>query len=130
MTRTVVVGKASKKQKQVYDLVLRAQKHAISKAKSGMKACDLDKAARSVIKRAGYGKYFGHGLGHGIGLLVHDNPAVNPTNQLRLEPGMVITIEPGVYIPNWGGVRIEDNILITQRGCQNLTRSPKGLIEL
>ncbi len=130
MTRTVVVGKASKKQKQVYNLVLRAQRRAISRAKSRMKACDLDKTARDVIKRAGYGKYFGHGLGHGIGLLVHDNPAVNPTNQLRLEPGMVITIEPGVYIPNWGGVRIEDDILITQRGCQNLTKSEKGLIEL
>ncbi|MGB2803775.1 MAG: aminopeptidase P family protein [Candidatus Zixiibacteriota bacterium] len=130
MTRTVVVGKASKKQTQVYNLVLRAQRRAISRAKSRMKACDLDKTARDVIKRAGYGKYFGHGLGHGIGLLVHDNPAVNPTNQLRLEPGMVITIEPGVYIPNWGGVRIEDDILITQRGCQNLTKSEKGLIEL
>jgi len=130
MTRTVVVGKASKKQSRVYKLVLRAQRRAISRAKSRMKACDLDKTARDVIKRAGYGKYFGHGLGHGIGLLVHDNPAVNPTNQLRLEPGMVITIEPGVYIPNWGGVRIEDDILITQRGCQNLTKSEKGLIEL
>ena len=124
------MGKASKKQSRVYNLVLRAQRRAISRAKSRMKACDLDKTARDVIKRAGYGKYFGHGLGHGIGLLVHDNPAVNPTNQLRLEPGMVITIEPGVYIPNWGGVRIEDDILITQRGCQNLTKSEKGLIEL
>lgn len=130
MTRTVVVGKASKKQKQLYNLVLKAQRRAISRARSRMKACNLDKTARDVIKRAGYGKYFGHGLGHGIGLLVHDNPAVNPTNQLRLEPGMVITIEPGVYIPNWGGVRIEDDILITQRGCQNLTKSEKGLIEL
>ena len=130
MTRTVVVGKASKKQSQVYNLVLKAQRRAISRARSRMRACDLDKTAREVIKKAGYGKYFGHGLGHGIGLLVHDNPAVNPTNQLRLETGMVITIEPGVYIPNWGGVRIEDDILITQRGCQNLTKSEKGLIEL
>ena len=130
MTRTVVVGKASKKQSQVYNRVLKAQRRAISRARSRMRACDLDKTAREVIKKAGYGKYFGHGLGHGIGLLVHDNPAVNPTNQLRLETGMVITIEPGVYIPNWGGVRIEDDILITQRGCQNLTKSEKGLIEL
>jgi Xaa-Pro aminopeptidase len=130
MTRTVVVGKASRKQKQVYNLVLRAQKRAIGKARSRMRACDLDKTARDVIKRAGHGKHFGHGLGHGIGLLVHDNPAINPTNQLRLEPGMVVTVEPGVYIPNWGGVRIEDDILITSGGCQNLTKSEKDLIEL
>ena len=130
MTRTVMVGKANKKQRQVYDLVLKAQKRAVSKARAKMRACDLDKTARDVIKRAGYGKYFGHGLGHGIGLVVHDNPAVNPTSQLRLEPGMVITIEPGVYLPNWGGVRIEDDILITPRGCQNLTKSEKNLIEL
>jgi Xaa-Pro aminopeptidase len=130
MTRTVLVGKASKKQKRLYDLVLKAQRRAVSKARAKMRACDLDKSARDVIKRAGYAKYFGHGLGHGIGLVVHDNPAVNPTNQLHLEPGMVITIEPGVYLPNWGGVRIEDDILITPRGCQNLTKSEKDLIEL
>lgn len=130
MTRTVMVGKASKKQKQLYNLVLKAQRRAISRAKSRMRACDLDKTAREVIKRAGYGEYFGHGLGHGIGLLVHDNPAVNPTNQQRLEPGMVVTIEPGVYLPNWGGVRIEDDILITRRGCEVLTKSEKGLVEL
>ena len=130
MTRTVVVGKASKKQKKVYNLVLTAQKRAISRAKSRMRACDLDKTARDVIKRAGFGKYFGHGLGHGIGLLVHDKPAVNPTNQVVLEPGMVITIEPGVYIPNWGGVRIEDDVLITQGGCEVLTKSEKTLVEV
>jgi Xaa-Pro aminopeptidase len=130
MTRTVVVGKANKKQIRVYDLVLKAQRRAISRARSRMRACDLDKTARDLIKRAGYGKYFGHGLGHGIGLVVHDNPAVNPTSRLRLEPGMVITVEPGVYLPNWGGVRVEDDILITPRGCQNLTKSEKSLIEL
>jgi Xaa-Pro aminopeptidase len=130
LTRTVMAGKANRKQKQVYNTVLKAQKLAIRKARAGMKACDLDRVARQVIKRAGYGKYFGHGLGHGIGLQVHDNPAVNPTNQQRLEPGMVVTIEPGVYIPNWGGVRIEDDVLITQRGCKVLNRAEKDLIEL
>jgi len=130
LTRTVVVGKANKRQKQVYNLVLRAQIRAISKARPKMKACDLDKVARGVIKKAGYGKYFGHGLGHGIGILIHDNPVVNPTNQQFLEPGMVITIEPGIYIPNWGGVRIEDDVLITQRGCEVLTTAEKSLIEL
>ena len=130
LTRTVVVGKANKRQNQVYNLVLRAQIRAISKARPRMKACDLDKTAREVIKKAGYGKYFGHGLGHGIGILIHDNPVVNPTNQQFLEPGMVITIEPGIYIPNWGGVRIEDDVLITQRGCEVLTTAEKSLIEL
>jgi Xaa-Pro aminopeptidase len=130
LTRTVVVGKANGKQKRVYDTVLKAQSRAISRARAGMKACDLDKTARDVIKRSGYGKYFGHGLGHGIGLVIHDNPAVNPTNQLKLEPGMVITIEPGIYIPNWGGVRIEDDILIMPRSCKVLTSSERNLIEL
>jgi len=130
LTRTVVVGKANKRQKEVYNIVLRAQRRAISKAEPRMKACDLDRTAREVIKKAGYGKYFGHGLGHGIGILVHDNPAINPTNQQPLEPGMVVTIEPGIYIPNWGGVRIEDDVLVTQRRCEVLTTSERNLIEL
>lgn len=130
LTRTIVMGKANKRQKEVYDIVQRAQSHAISKAKAGIKACDLDKTARDVIKKAGYGKYFGHGLGHGIGLLIHDNPAINPTSQQLLEPGMVITIEPGIYIPNWGGVRIEDDVLITQKGYEVLTTSERNLIKL
>lgn len=130
LTRTVVVGKANKRQKEVYNIVLRAQRRAISRARFGMKACDLDKIARAVIKKAGYGRYFGHGLGHGIGLLIHDNPAVNTTNQQILEPGMVITIEPGIYIPNWGGVRIEDDVLIARTGVEVLTSSERNLIEL
>lgn len=130
MTRTVVVGKANKRQKEVYNIVLKAQKEAISKVKPKIKACDLDKVARESIKKAGYEKYFGHGLGHGIGLLIHDNPTINPTSQQVLEPGMVITIEPGIYIPNWGGVRIEDDVLITQRGYEVLTKAEKNLIEV
>lgn len=130
LTRTVVVGKANKRQKKVYNIVLRAQKQAINKVKPRMRACDLDKVARGVIKRAGYDKYFGHGLGHGIGVVIHDNPAINPRNQQLLEPGMVITIEPGIYIPNWGGVRIEDDVLVTKRGCEVLTKAEKNLIEL
>jgi Xaa-Pro aminopeptidase len=130
LTRTVVVGKANKRQKEVYNIVLKAQKEAISKVKPKIKACDLDKVARDSIKKAGYEKYFGHGLGHGIGLLIHDNPTINPTSQQVLEPGMVITIEPGIYIPNWGGVRIEDDVLITQRGCEILTTAEKKLLEL
>jgi Xaa-Pro aminopeptidase len=130
MTRTIVVGKANRKQKKVYNVVHRAQRHTISKTKSKIKACDLDKTARDIIRRAGYGKCFGHGLGHGIGIVIHADPALNPTNQQLLEVGMVVTIEPGIYIPNWGGVRIEDDVLITQRGCEILTKSEKSLIEL
>ncbi|MFH1335781.1 MAG: Xaa-Pro peptidase family protein [Candidatus Zixiibacteriota bacterium] len=130
LTRTVVMGKATPRQKAIYNTVLKAQQYATSKVKAGIKACDLDKVARDIIKKAGYSKYFGHGLGHGIGLLIHDNPAINPTNQQVLEPGMIITIEPGIYIPNWGGVRIEDDVLVTQRGYEVLTISDRELLEL
>jgi Xaa-Pro aminopeptidase len=130
LTRTVVVGKANKKQKKVYNIVLKSQKQALSRIRPKMRACDLDKVSRGVIKRAGYGKYFGHGLGHGIGLVIHDNPAINPRNQQPLEAGMVVTIEPGIYIPGWGGVRIEDDVLITKRGREILTKADKSLIEL
>ncbi len=130
LTRTVLVGKATRRQKSLYHTVLRAQQQSIHKVRAGIKACDLDKVARDIIKRAGYAKYFGHGLGHGIGLLIHDNPAINPTNQQVLEPGMVITIEPGIYVPNWGGVRIEDDVLVTQRGYEVLTHSDRDLLEL
>jgi Xaa-Pro aminopeptidase len=130
LTRTVVVGTATSRQKTIYNTVLKAQQYAIRRVKAGIKACDLDKVARDLIKNAGYSRYFGHGLGHGIGLLIHDNPAINPTNQLVLEPGMVITVEPGIYIPNWGGVRIEDDVLITPRGHEILTNSERKLLEL
>ncbi len=130
LTRTVVVGKANRRQKEIYNTVLKAQRAALKRARPRMKACDLDKVARDVIRRAGYGKFFGHGLGHGIGLQIHDNPAVNPANQQLLEEGMVITIEPGIYVPGWGGVRIEDDVLITRRGCEVLNASEKNLVEL
>jgi Xaa-Pro aminopeptidase len=130
LTRTVLVGKATSRQKAIYNTVLKAQQYATSKVGAGIKACDLDKIARDIIKKAGYSQYFGHGLGHGIGLLVHDNPAINPTNQQVLQPGMVITVEPGIYIPNWGGVRIEDDVLINKRGHEILTNSDRRLLEL
>jgi len=130
MTRTVVLGKATTKQRRIYDLVLKAQKKAISEAKAGISGTELDKVARSIIKRAGYDKYFGHGLGHGLGLAVHSGPAINKKSGTILKPGMVITIEPGIYLPGWGGVRIEDDVLITRSGCQILNVSPKHLIEI
>jgi Xaa-Pro aminopeptidase len=130
ITRTVVLGNATPRQKKIYDLVLKAQTKAINSARSGMKGFELDKVSRDIIKKAGYKEYFGHGLGHGIGLLVHDPPGINTKSQEVLRPGMVITIEPGVYIPGWGGVRIEDDVLITRNGCKILTHIDRELLEL
>ena len=130
ITRTVVLGKATEKQKKVYNTVLSAQKAACKAVKPGMACSRLDGVARDMIMKAGYGDYFGHGLGHGLGMLVHDRPVLSPQSNDILEPGMIVTIEPGVYIPNWGGVRIEDDVLVTSAGGQILTRSPKELLEL
>jgi Xaa-Pro aminopeptidase len=130
ITRTVVLGNATPRQKKIYNLVLKAQTRAVESARSGMKGFELDKVSRDIIKKAGYQKYFGHGLGHGIGLLVHDSPGINTKSQEVLKPGMVITIEPGVYIPGWGGVRIEDDVLITRNGCKVLTQIERELLEL
>jgi Xaa-Pro aminopeptidase len=130
MTRTLILGRATPKQRKIYNLVLKAQTKAISRAKAGIRGMELDKVAREVIAKAGYGKYFGHGLGHGLGLEVHSGPVVNARSKTILKPGMVITIEPGIYIPGWGGVRIEDDVLITPRGCKVLNQSPKNLIEI
>ena len=130
ITRTVVLGNATPRQKKIYNLVLKAQTRAVESARSGMKGFELDKISRDIIKKAGYQKYFGHGLGHGIGLLVHDSPGINTKSQEVLKPGMVITIEPGVYIPGWGGVRIEDDVLITRNGCKILTHIDRELLEI
>lgn len=130
ITRTVVIGNPTPRQRRVYDLVYRAQGTAIRRARSGVVCADLDKAARTVIARSGQGKYFEHGLGHGIGLAVHEGPAVNSKSKTVLKPGMVITIEPGVYYPGWGGVRIEDDVAITSGGHRVLTRSERKLIVL
>lgn len=130
MTRTYVLGKASAKQKKIYNIVLKAQEAAIAAAKPDMPAKELDMVAREIINKEGYGDNFGHGLGHGLGLLVHDEPVVSPRSNDILAVGNVVTIEPGIYISNWGGVRIEDDILIVSGGCKVLTKSPKELIEL
>ncbi len=113
---------------EVYDVVLRAQEAAIRHVRPGVTGQDVDAAARAVIAAAGYGDRFGHGLGHGIGLQVHEAPALRPGSEVVLRPGMVVTIEPGVYLPGWGGVRIEDDVLVTADGCEVLTRGvPKEL---
>ena len=113
---------------EVYAVVLRAQENAIRQVRPGVRGQDVDAAARAVIAAAGYGSYFGHGLGHGIGLQVHEAPALRPGSDVVLRPGMVVTVEPGIYLPGWGGVRIEDDVLVTPDGCEVLTRAvPKEL---
>jgi len=130
ITRTVVVGKASSRQKKVYNTVLKAQLTAIRKIRSGGSGKAVDKAARDIIKRAGYGKNFGHGTGHGISIEVHSGPRLSPLADDKLKAGNVVTVEPGIYISGWGGVRIEDDVLVTRTGAKVLNRAPKNLLEL
>lgn len=130
MTRTVVFGKASKKQRQIYDIVLQAQKSACKAAKAGLSSKELDSVARSSITSAGYGEAFGHALGHGVGLRIHEKPRISFLSDSILKPNMVITIEPGIYIGNFGGVRIEDMVVINEKNARLLTSAPKELIEL
>ena len=130
MTRTVLVGadEPTKKQKEIYDLVLKAQKKAIEAIEPGKTGAEIDKVARDIIAEAGYGPNFGHGLGHSLGLEIHEKPRFSRKDETVLEAGMVITVEPGVYIPDWGGVRIEDIIVVTAEGCEILTNSTKELL--
>ncbi len=130
MTRTVFIGKATEKHKRIYDIVLRAQTEALNAIKPGVTGKSVDSTAREIIKKEGYGEYFGHGLGHGVGLAVHEEPRLSILGETILEPGMVVTDEPGIYIPDFGGVRIEDLVLVTEKGAETLSKSPKELIEL
>ena len=125
MTRTVFLGEPTDKQREIYSICLRAQQAALDAAGPGMKAVDLDATAREIIEQAGYGEQFGHGLGHGVGLNVHEAPRLGKTSEDVLRPGMAITIEPGIYIEGWGGVRIEDLVLITEDGIEVLSHAPK-----
>jgi Xaa-Pro aminopeptidase len=111
----------------VHDVVLRAQEAAIRAVRPGVAAQEVDVAARRVIAEAGYGEHFGHGLGHGVGLEIHEAPFLRPNSPVTVQAGMVFTIEPGVYLPGWGGVRIEDDVLVTPDGCEVLTRVPRDL---
>lgn len=132
VTRTVCLGKADSKQREIYQIVLAAQEEALRVVKPGLTGRDVDSAARAVIEAAGYGQYFGHGLGHSFGLDIHESPrfAQNTEGDLILQAGMVMTVEPGIYLPGWGGVRIEDDIIITVDGHINLTGASKELIEI
>lgn len=131
MTRTVAVGGCSPEQRRVYDTVLKAQLAALSVLRAGLRCTDGDAAARSVIEQAGYGAYFGHATGHGVGVEIHEEPRLSPrSGEEILCAGSVVTVEPGIYLPGRFGVRIEDMASITENGCENLTKSPKELIVL
>ena len=130
MTRTVVIGKAGTEQRAVYDTVLRAQQAAFEKIQRCAICKDVDAAARELIDASPYKGLFGHGLGHSLGMEVHEPPGFNKTSGAKLSEGMVLTVEPGIYLPGQFGVRIEDLIVVTDDGYENLTRAPKHLIEL
>jgi Xaa-Pro aminopeptidase len=130
MTRTVHLGKALPGEREVYDSVLEAQETAVASVAPGVTAGEVDEAARSVLRRAGLDKYFSHSTGHGVGLEIHEGPKIAAKQAQVLEQGMVITIEPGVYMPGKFGLRIEDMVLVTATGGEILTPSVKAWIEL
>lgn len=122
MTRTFVLGKTDSSYKDIHRLVRKAQLAGMEAVKPGMLMKDVDRAARQIIANAGHGKHFGHSLGHGVGLAVHEAPSVSFRSRQKLKPGMIITIEPGIYIQGWGGVRLENMVVVTENGYENLNR--------
>lgn len=127
LTRVFCTARISPKLTRIYEVVLRAQCRAISAIKPGALMCDVDSAARQVIAEAGHGKHFGHGLGHGIGQQVHEAPSLAAIQDQPLRAGMVVTVEPGIYLPGWGGVRIEDDVLVTRTGHEVLSTLSREL---
>ncbi|MBP1155065.1 MULTISPECIES: Xaa-Pro peptidase family protein [unclassified Paenibacillus] len=128
ITRTVVLGTPTDKHREIYSIVLEAQLEALDRIRPGMTGREADAVARDVIKRYGYGDLFGHGTGHGLGMEIHEAPRLSMTGEVVLAPGMTVTVEPGIYVPGFGGVRIEDDIVITDNGNRRLTQSSKDLI--
>jgi len=131
ITRTICIGTATAKQREIYEIVLAAQLAGVQAVYPGKTGKTIDAVARKIIANAGYGEYFGHGLGHSVGLAIHEEPRLSPANtQTVLMENMVVTVEPGIYLPEWGGIRIEDTVLVSADGCKILTASSKHLIEL
>lgn len=131
LTRTIFLGKPTAKQKRIYNIVLKSQARAIKKVKIGIRAKEIDQIARSYIRQKGFSKYFVHKTGHGVGKRIHEAPRLSATNNRRLKIKQVITIEPGIYLPGWGGVRIEDMVRVTHKGYEILTkRIPKTLSKM
>jgi len=130
ITRTYAVGEPDEELKRIYSVVQKANAAARAIIKPGIEAQEVDRAARQVIDKAGYGEYFIHRTGHGMGLEIHEEPNIVEGNDLLLKQGMVFTVEPGIYVPGLGGVRIEDNVLVTETGCETLTTLPRELARL
>lgn len=130
MTRTIVMGSASEQQRELYAIVLEAQQRGVAAVKSGITGQELDAVCRSYIDAKGYGKAFNHGLGHGVGLDIHELPVASPKSDSTLEENMIITVEPGIYLTGEIGLRIEDSVIVKSDGCEVLTHSPKELIEI
>lgn len=127
MARTFVVGKPKKKFLQRLRVVRKAQLAGIKAIRAGAVCREVDKAARKVIADAGYGDFFGHSLGHGVGLAVHEDPSLGPRNRTKLRAGMIVTIEPGIYLPDWGGIRLENMAVVREEGCDVLNEDTTGL---
>jgi Xaa-Pro aminopeptidase len=125
-----MVGRGNHRDLEMYELVVKAQQRALECARPGTPAVAVDRAARAVIEEAGYGAAFVHRTGHGLGIAVHEPPSLSGDNQQELQVGMVFTVEPGVYIPAWGGVRVEDVVVLTERGFEVLTEMNRDLITL
>lgn len=131
ITRTVMLGKADTRQKEMYQLVLQAQLAGLAAVAAGKTGQEVDAVSRRLLTEAGYGEYFGHGLGHGLGLAIHEEPRLSPSAPpVNLAERMVVTVEPGVYLPDWGGIRIEDTVVVCAAGCEVLTASSKQFIEI
>jgi len=129
-TRTLCVGKPTDEMRKIYDIVLEAQLAGIEKATAGVKGFEIDKAGRDVIEKAGYGEYFGHGFGHSLGIEIHEDPRASMACREKMPVGAVISAEPGIYLPGKFGVRIEDVLVLDEKGCRNITNLPKELIVL
>ena len=127
MTRTVVLGQPDAKMVKISRIVRQAQLAATKIIRAGVTGREVDQAARRVIKEAGYGQYFGHGLGHGVGLAVHEGPSLNRSNRCQLRPGMVVTVEPGIYLEGWGGIRLENMVVVEEKGARLLNTDPTCL---
>ncbi|MET3289671.1 UNVERIFIED_CONTAM: Xaa-Pro aminopeptidase [Brevibacillus sp. OAP136] len=130
ITRTLAVGEPSEKMKEIYEIVLRAQLNGVQNIRAGMTGKEADALTRDIIEAAGYGEAYGHSTGHGIGLEVHEQPSLSKASDMVLKPGMMVTVEPGIYVSDLGGVRIEDDVLITETGCEIITKSTKELLIL
>lgn len=130
MTRTIAIGEISEEKRKIYEVVLEAQKTALGNIKAGASCRKVDASARDLIKSYGFGEYFGHGLGHGLGYEVHESPRLNQVYKGKLKVNNVVTVEPGIYIEGLGGVRIEDDVVVTEEGCEILNKTTKDLIVL